>query len=299
MNRKIAVIGGAGRLGRYIVNELASVHDVLTLDRNPQSAIGKAEAVDILSIDRLRAVFAGLDAIVHVAGIDGHVETSPENFFGTNVLGTWNVLQAAFEAGIRQIVVTSSSSVTGINGEPGAARPDYVPIDEKHPIRPATTYGLSKRLNETTAAHFGSLPDMQVICIRPSFVAFPELVPHLAGLPIEFDGEIPAAFREPRPFLRTYVDPRDLARCYRLALDFDENGFHLFWANAGDTFETTPSLDYLRRHYSTMPEIRDPARYGADSHAALIDSSRAATVLGWRPEFTWSRILDEWRAQQR
>lgn len=299
MKKKIAVVGGAGRLGRYIVNELVGVHDVVTLDRNPQSAIGKAEAVDILSIDGLRAAFAALDAVVHVAGIDGHVETSPENFFGTNVLGTWNVLQAAFEAGVRKIVMTSSSSVTGINGQPDAAAPQYVPIDEKHPVLPAGTYGLSKQLNEVTAAFFGRIPGMQVVCIRPSFVVFPELVPLLANLPMDFDGDVPAAFREPRPFLRSYVDPRDLACCYRLALDFGETGFHLFWVNATDTFEPTPTLAYLRQHYATMPEVRDPARFAKNSHAAVIDSSLAASVLGWKPEFTWSKILAAWHEQSR
>src|SRR5690606_28531657 len=110
--------------------------------------------------------------------------TSPETFFETNVLGTWNVLQAAFEAGIRKVVVTSSPSVLGISGQPGAARPHYVPIDESHPVRPASTYGLTKQLNEVTAAFFGRLPGMQIVCIRPAFVVFPELVPLLAGMPM-------------------------------------------------------------------------------------------------------------------
>ena len=299
MKNRIAIVGGAGRLGRYIVNELTVTYDVVTLDRSTESANGIAKRVNILEIDELRRAFVDLDAVVHVAGIDGHVETSPDNFFGTNVVGTWNVLQAAFEVGVRKIVMTSSSSVSGLNMRPPGKILRYIPIDEDYPLHPGGTYGLTKQLNEVTGEFFGRLPGMQVICLRPSFVVFPELVPLLADLPLKFEGAIPAAFREPRPLLRTYVDPGDLARCYASALAFERPGFHLFWVNAGDTFEPTPTLDYLRSLYGTVPEVRKPEIFEANIHAAVIDCSRAAKDLGWTPKFAWPQILSDWRNRQR
>jgi UDP-glucose 4-epimerase len=286
--KKTAIVGGAGRLGRYIVGELRHIRDLVVLDRNVSGATASAQIVDITVLDDLRRTFTGVDEVIHVAGIDGHVQAPPEAFFETNVMGTWNVLQAAVEHGIRKVIVTSSSSATGFNVGPPFRMPDYFPIDEEHSLLPVDAYGLSKQTNEVTAASFGRRPGMQVICFRPTYVVFPELVPHLRR--DKFEGEMPDAFRETLPLLRTYIDPRDLARCYRLALDFEREGYHLFWACAADTFEPMPTLDYFKRVYGKLPEIRKPDIYRTNPNAGVIDCSRARDMLNWTPEFSWLQI---------
>jgi UDP-glucose 4-epimerase len=287
--QRVAVVGGAGRLGRYIVEELAPFHDVLVLDRNAFSGPEPSQIVDIMALDELRAAFRDVGAVIHVAGIDGHVQTTPEMFYKTNVIGTWNVLQAASEAGIRKVVLTSSTSATGLNAADALAVPEYLPLDEAHPLFPSDAYGLSKQINEITAAGFGRRSDMHIVCIRPTYILFPELVPHLRGDAV-FEGEVPAAFQEAPPVLRTYVDPRDLARCYRLALGYRSTGFDLFWANAADTFETTPTLDYFKSLYGGLPEIRQPELYQRNPHASIIDCSKAQRLLNWVPETSWELL---------
>jgi UDP-glucose 4-epimerase len=190
---KTAIVGGAGRLGRYIVDELRHIRDLVVLDRNVSAATAHAQTADITVLDDLRRGFNGVDELIHVAGIDGHVQTPQEVFFETNVMGTWNVLQAAVEHSIRKVIVTSSISATGFNVGPPFRMPDYFPIDEEHPLFPVDAYGLSKQTNEVTAASFGRRPGTQVICIRPTYIVFPELVPHLRG--DKFEGEMPDAFR--------------------------------------------------------------------------------------------------------
>jgi nucleoside-diphosphate-sugar epimerase len=101
---------------------------------------------------------------------------------------------------------------------------------------------------------------------------------------------MPDAFRERPPLLRTYIDPRDLARCYRLALDFEPAGYHLFWACAADTFGRGPTLDYFKSVYGKLPEIRKPDIYRANPNAGVIDCSRARDMLNWTPEFSWPQI---------
>ena len=288
-SKRVAVVGGAGRLGRYIVEELRSTHEVLVLDRTISASPVASGIVDIRVLDDLRKSLDGVDAIVQAAGLDGHVRAAPEAFFETNVLGTWNVLQAATEAGIQKIIVTSSTSVTGLSAANPHAIPQYLPIDEEHPLCPLDAYGLGKQLNEITAASFGRRPNMHVVCIRPTYIVFPELVPHLMGTS-EFEGEAPAAFQEAPPLLRAYVDPSDLARCFRLALESESRGFDLFWASATDTFETTPTLEYLKTAYGRLPEIRRPDVYERDAHASPIDCSRAKRVLNWVPEITWPQL---------
>ena len=101
---------------------------------------------------------------------------------------------------------------------------------------------------------------------------------------------MPDAFRERPPLLRTYIDPRDLAQCYRLALDFEPAGYHLFWACAADTFGRGPTLDYFKSVYGKLPEIRKPDIYRANPNAGVIDCSRARDMLNWTPEFSWPQI---------
>jgi UDP-glucose 4-epimerase len=287
--KRVAVVGGCGRLGRYIVDELRPVHDVLVLDRMVSGSPVPAKVVDITNLDDLRKALGGVDAVVHVAGVDGHVRATPEVFFETNVLGTWNVLQAAAEAKIRKVILTSSTSATGLNITDPLTIPKYLPIDEEHPLSPLDAYGLGKQINEITGASFGRRPNMHVVCIRPPYIVFRELIPHLMGTH-KFQGELPAAFREPPPLLRTYVDPRDLARCFRLALEFESTGFDLFWASAADTFETMPTLEYLKSVYGVLPEIRRPDVYERDAQASVIDCSRAKRILNWAPEINWSQL---------
>src|SRR4051794_26464085 len=111
----VVVIGGAGRLGAYIIRELRSDYTLRIVDRHIPARATNAVEADILDLSAMRRAVAGADAVIHVAGIDGHVQVGAEVFFQTNVMGTWNVLQAATDAGIRKIVVCSSSSATGLN----------------------------------------------------------------------------------------------------------------------------------------------------------------------------------------
>jgi nucleoside-diphosphate-sugar epimerase len=288
----VAVIGGAGRLGSYIVRELAADHDLRIIDK--QVPVGHPDAIqaDILDLTSIREAITGVDAIIHVAGVDAHVQAAPETFFETNVMGTWNVLQAAAEHDVRDVIICSSSSANGLNATNRDVPPDYLPIDEAHPSIPNEAYGLGKQINEICAASFGRRPGANIICIRPTYIAFPETVPNLASqLPVRIDGRSKTAFSEPPPLLRTYVAPDDLARCFRLALEAGLGGFHLFFASASDTFEPTPTLEYLERIYGRLPPVRDHERYRRDERASPVDCTRARTTLGWIPDHDWPALL--------
>ena len=179
---------------------------------------------------------------MHVAGVDGHVEAAPDVFIGVNLVGTWNVLQAAAELGIRKVIITSSSSATGLNAADSLTIPRYLPIDEEHPLTPSGAYGLSKQINEITGASFGRRGRCHVVCIRPTYIAFPELIPHLRGTRVRPGSEIPAAFLEPLPLLCA-VEPGDLARCY-LNLEWNQKDTICF-GRVQRIHSKEPTLKYL------------------------------------------------------
>jgi UDP-glucose 4-epimerase len=296
---KVLVTGGCGRLGHYVVDELRTAYQVTTLDVADSLLSLPHRRLSILDLPGLRHASAGQDAVVHLAALDGHLTVPAERFFEVNALGTWNMLEAAFEAGVKRMIVASSNSAIGLSDPESGRRPLYLPLDEAHPAWPTQAYGLSKLINEVTAEAFGRRNKMKVTCIRPTYIMFPELVPDIAAR-AQSPGEPPrathpnpavaAALREPLSPLRCYVEPGDLARLFRLALEHDGASYELFYGSASDSFEPQPTLSYLERTYGTLPEIRKPWMYERNPHAAAIDCSHALDVLGWEPTSDWVRM---------
>jgi nucleoside-diphosphate-sugar epimerase len=97
---KVAVTGGSGNLGAYVVDKLKRSCDVTIIDvKTPRDASVSFEEVDILDLARVAAALQGHDAVIHLSAINQPVPRPMEVFFQTNVVGTWNVLTAAELAG--------------------------------------------------------------------------------------------------------------------------------------------------------------------------------------------------------
>jgi nucleoside-diphosphate-sugar epimerase len=285
----VLVTGGAGRLGRYVVAELAPHCKVSVLDRAQQSASAIDFPVDVMDLEALGRAMRGFDAVVHLAAIDSSVTAPPEVVFDVNVRGTWNVLHAAREAGVRRTVITSSSSAAGIDYTNPRMPPLYLPIDEAHPLRPSSAYGLSKQIDEQIAQGFGRRPGMEVMCLRPAWVMVPDSVRRLKAERQGGTGPaaMPGHHREPWPLLRSYVAPEDAARAYRLALEAASAPHGLFIITAADTFEPEATLVHLEKTYGARIEVRKPELYARQPRASAWDISRAREILGWSPSQDW------------
>ena len=120
---RVLVTGSDGKIGSVVARTLlAAGFEVVPFD----AALGD----DVRDADALRAKGRGCDAVAHLAAIAGDSE-APEDVMHTNVLGTWNVLVAARETGMRRVV--SFSSVNALGVFLGHRPPDYLPIDSHHP----------------------------------------------------------------------------------------------------------------------------------------------------------------------
>jgi nucleoside-diphosphate-sugar epimerase len=251
--------------------------------------------VDVLDLDALRSAMRGQHAVVHLAAIDSSVTAPPEAVFDANVRGTWNVLHAAAEAGVGRVVICSSSSATGLDYTNPRLPPVYLPIDEDHPLRPSQAYGLSKQLDEVIAQSFGSRGGMEVVCLRPAWVLFPEAVRRVLGHQRDAapppSPSAPGRHREPLPLLRSYVDPADAARAFRLALELPTTPYRVFIITAADTFEPEPTLSHLEKTYGKpLPRVTKPEIYAGNPHASAFDISRAREILGWSPSSNWAEF---------
>jgi len=292
---RVLVTGGAGRLGRVVVTELAGRCEVHVLDSDTHSSLRIDFPVDVLDLRALASVMRGHDAVIHLAAIDSSVSAPPQVVFDANVRGTWNVLHAAEQAGVQRVVVCSSVAATGIDYTNPQLPPLYLPIDEDHPLRPTQAYGLSKQLDELMAQSFGRRDRIEVVCLRPSWVMFPAAVRRVLAQqsvtdPVDALPPTSGRHHEPLPLLRSYVTPSDAARAFRLALELPAISHCVFIITAADTFESMSTLAHLEQTYGSPLQVAKPEIYGRNPHASAFDISRAREILGWTPSSNWAEF---------
>lgn len=177
---------------------------------------------DILDFSTLKVAFAGHDAVVHLAAIPNPRTAPGEITFNTNVQGTWNTLQAAEDAGVRRVVLASSDSVSGLHYGPSDWSPQYLTVDEAHPVRPIEFYSLSKHVTEVVGSSFASRGKLEVVAIRPSKIVLPSEWPELEGR-----GSDVHNFH-----LWAYVEPEDVAQGFYLALALEDVRYDVFFISA-------------------------------------------------------------------
>jgi len=153
-NKRIVVIGGAGLVGSYIVDQLIHepVSEIIVYDNFVRGTRANlAEAVkspnvrivdaSITDRDMLRRELKGADGVFLLASLWlGECVNEPRSAWEVNVMGTWNVVEACRDFGIKRIVYSSSASVYG--------NAVVTPMTEEHPFNNRTTYGATKIANE-------------------------------------------------------------------------------------------------------------------------------------------------------
>lgn len=147
----VAVTGAAGRVGTACLNALAD-DSVIAIDRVRGRGPGDWRTADLHDRAQARAALAGATHLIHLAG---HTEPDPERgseILVDNVAIAASVLEAFAEGAPDTAVLASSISVYGAIWAATTISPDYVPVDELHPLRPSDPYSLSKVVVEALAA---------------------------------------------------------------------------------------------------------------------------------------------------
>ena len=167
---KSVITGGGGFIGSHLSEALVNLgHEVVVIDnfctgqRKNLEKIKKQ--IDLIEEDirypgQWSKAFHGADWVVHLAALADIVPSieNPEDYFGTNVSGTFNVLQASRDAGVSKFIYTASSSCYGL--------PDGFPTSELARIQPQYPYALTKWLGEELALHWAKVYQMPVLSMR-------------------------------------------------------------------------------------------------------------------------------------
>lgn len=275
---KILVTGGVGKVGQWVVRDLldGGAHQVTVFDRLPGPERGPVKYLvgDVQDLGQVIESMADVEAVIHLAAIHNPNIATASVTYQTNVVGTFNVHHAAFRLGIKRVVSASSNAIVGWSyGERFV--PDYLPIDEDHPLRPEDVYGLSKQIGETIAQSY-SRKGLETIMLRPSGVVTP--------------GELEQIKKEGGRRLSgfqaySYIDARDLAVAFRLSVERSIPSGTALFVVSDDSTIAEPLCDLYPR---VMPSIGDKARSLTGSKGSY-SNSRAKKLLGWQPIHSWRR----------
>jgi UDP-glucose 4-epimerase len=224
----------------------------------------------------------GSDAVVHTAAIPQPVHNPPHVVFGNNLMSTFNVLEAAIMAGVRRFVNFSSETVPGFIYADRPFEPDYLPIDEEHPVRPQDAYATAKWFGELLMERAPERADIAAISIRPCWVQ------DVAS----YERNLGPIVRDPSVLVGnfcSYVDVYDLCEATVLAVESDLPGHEVLYVASPDTIGGHPLEEIVRRHHgATQVELRPIAR----PDASAIECSKARRLLAWEPRRSWRDYLD-------
>ena len=299
---RVVVTGGSGKAGRAVVADLVEHgHDVVNVDVVPAAReVAPFLRADLTDLGETIESLRGADAVVHLAAIPAPRIRTVERTFDINMSSTYNVFSAATLLRLERVVWASSETVLGLPfggrgarnlldpaAVPGHRRePDYAPIDEEHPLRPHSSYSLSKVLSEEMARQFARWSGIPFIGLRFSAIREPD----------EYES-FPDGWRDAHSGewnLWAYVDARDVAQACRLSLTASVTGADVFIIAAADTTMDRPSADLLAECY---PSVRLTGEIGENDTLLSID--RARRILGYAPAYSWRDALAVARGSSR
>ena len=291
MTMRILFTGGTGKAGRHALPWLhGQGYQILNFDLQPfahpaiPTLVGDiTESGQVFNAmashfdrDGLTAGKAPgpVDAVVHFAAVP-RILINPDNeTFRVNVMGTYNVIEAAMKLGIRKVVIASSETTYGVCFAEGDKDFHQFPLEEDYDTDPMDSYGLSKVLNERTARAFAARFGADIYALRIGNV----IEPHEYGQFPGFVADPPSRKRN----AWSYIDARDLGQIVHLCLQKDGLGFQVFNAVNDTITADQPTAAFLAQWCPNTPIARDLV-----GNEAPLSNRKAREVLGFKEQHDW------------
>jgi UDP-glucose 4-epimerase len=309
------VTGGAGTIGSTIVDQLvaAGAAEVTVLDNfvrgrpaNLASAMGsgivRVVEGDIRDRTLVSTLMAGTDLLFHQAAIRiTQCATEPRLALEVLVDGTYEVVEAAADAGVRKVIAASSASVYGLAEE-------FPTTERQHPYANDTLYGAAKTFNEGLLRSFHAMRGLDYVALRYFNVYGPRMDIH--GLYTEVlirwmerieAGQPPLILGDGTQTM-DFVYTEDIARANLLAAASDATDEVFNIASGTETSLQELAETLIRAMGRDLPLEFGPPRGVNSVTRRLADVSRAAERLGWKADVDLAegleRLVSWWRAER-
>ncbi len=199
----ILITGAAGDIGTRLRKLLKGVYPRIRLsDIRKPADIGPDEefiAADLSDYAQVEKITAGIDGIVHLGGIS--IEGSWDAIHRSNIVGCYNLFEAAYRTGVKRVVFASSNHAVGFY-------PRALKIGVNVTVRPDSRYGVSKAFGEALGSLYADKHGLRVTCIR---------IGNVNDTPLD------------KRRLSIWVKPDDLAQLIRIGLEHPDIRFEVFY----------------------------------------------------------------------
>ncbi len=285
---RVLVTGAGGNLGTVLTPMLADAgHEPVLLDVRPLDTPYESIEGDVRKPEDVHAATRGTEIVVHLAGILGIHAVTTRDFYDINLTGTFNVWEAAAEAGVRGVVFSSTMSVYKPHDRP--LREDAVTeVREDTPASPQYLYGYTKAAGEEMCRLFGRTHGIPSVALRYGMFSPEPSFPY--GIRLLYGG----------------VDVHDVARAVLASVEVLAAGsitYDVFNVESLVPFshDDEPALlrdplPVLDRYYTGAADLlreRGVERLAPIREYYPVD--HAADVLGFNPECNFGEWLAELR----
>ncbi|MFZ5391989.1 MAG: NAD-dependent epimerase/dehydratase family protein [Patescibacteria group bacterium] len=296
--KKCLVTGGAGFIGSHLVDVLIDKgFEVCVIDNlshgkkqrlHPKAIFYQADITDdvteIFRKEKPQYVFHLAAQVQLRESID-----NPLHDAKTNILGTINILETCRQTGVEKIIYTST-------GGARVGEPQYLPVDENHPIKPCSPYGISKHTAEHYVQMYGDLYDLDYLIFCFGNVYGPRDHPASKRVTAVFIQDIlenksPIIFGDGEQ-TRDFIYVLDLARFIVQSMDKKpvQKLFHL--AN-GQEVSVNEIFQTLKEISGSSLEATHIAGVKGEVRNIILDITQAKNQLGWEPKHTLKQGLTE------
>lgn len=304
---KILVAGGAGYIGSHVVKAIlkaghqAVVYDDLSSGQRinlfPQAEFIQGDILDYAALKE--AMSRNIDAVVHLAGKKAVGESMlvPEKYAVNNITGALNIINAMAECGVKHIVFSSSAAVYGM--------PEYLPVDEKHPLNPINYYGFTKLEFERNLEWYSRLKDFSYMALRYFNAVGYDAEGDIRGKELNPQNLLPIIIEaatgkreclnvfgndyETRDgtCVRDYVHVTDLAKAHVMALEKLMDGAKSEVINLGTNTGTTVKevIQAAEKVIGKKLNVKYVERRPGDPAELVASYDKAKKVLGWEPDY--------------
>lgn len=264
----IAVTGSSGFTGKKLVNHLTSLnHEVIKLDIK--------EGIDITDFNNFKEI-PKFDILYHLAAMS-YVPDSyqrPHDFYRINVNSTLNTLELSRKYNAKYIYI--SSYVYG--------NPEYLPIDENHPVRSFNPYSDTKIISENLCSSYNKYFNMDIMIIRPFNIYGPGqtnnfLIPFILKQAV--NGKIELSDPNPKRDL-IYID--DLIELYLKLIHYRESSFEVFNAGYGKSYSVREIVEYITALFPSKIDVNFLNKIRPNEvKDTVADTRKAKKLLDWTP----------------
>jgi uronate dehydrogenase len=252
--KTILITGAAGDVGTHLRNHLAGRYALRLSDIRPIRKLAPGEAFirgDVGRLSDMLRVSKGVDAIVHLGGFA--LEGPWDMILRANIVGCYNIFEAARRNGVRRILFATSNHATGFY------RRDQR-IDHRVYPKPDSRYGLSKVFGEQLGSLYADKYGMQVFCMRIGNVN-------------------PAPVDNRR--LSIWISPRDFAQLVVVGIEHPDICFEIVYGVSGNARSWYDNSNATRLGYRPQDDAETYAaavlakqKAGADPRAEMFQGGR-------------------------